>query len=111
MDVSGHLHAPDILPPKKKKKTYTHWLRGWVGPRAGVDSVAKRKKVSFPWRESNPSRPARSLVAIRTELSQLRPVFLSAFLCKIFCRGCLKWMSSWQGFQLPTSKCETDILK
>jgi hypothetical protein len=25
----------------------THWLRGWVGPRAGLDAVAKRKNP-FP---------------------------------------------------------------
>jgi hypothetical protein len=38
-----------------------------VGPRAGLDAVAK-KKILSPSRESNPCRPARSLVAIPTEL-------------------------------------------
>jgi len=27
----------------------THWIGGWVGPRAGLDAVAKRKKaLSLP---------------------------------------------------------------
>jgi hypothetical protein len=41
-----------------------------VGPRAGLDAVAKRKILSH-CRESNPGRPARSPVAIPTELSRL----------------------------------------
>jgi hypothetical protein len=40
---------------------------GWIGPRAVLDSVAKRK-IHRPCRESNPGRPARSLVAILTVL-------------------------------------------
>jgi hypothetical protein len=51
----------------------THWIRGWVDPRAGLDAVAKRKTPS-PRRKSNPDhphRPACSLVAIQTELSPL----------------------------------------
>jgi len=38
-----------------------------VGPRAGVDEVAKIKKNSSPLRESNPGRPARSLVTVLDE--------------------------------------------
>jgi hypothetical protein len=45
MEVSGELHA--------------HFTGGWVGPRAGLDTVEKRK-VFCPFRESNPGRPARS---------------------------------------------------
>jgi hypothetical protein len=48
----------------------THWIEGWVGPRAGLDAVAKRK-IPIPRRESNSYRPARSLVTIPTELSWL----------------------------------------
>jgi hypothetical protein len=44
----------------------THWTVVWVGPRAGLDAVAKRK-ISLPSRESNPGRPARRLVTILTE--------------------------------------------
>jgi hypothetical protein len=31
----------------------THWIGGWVGPRAVLDAVVKRK-ISSPHRESNP---------------------------------------------------------
>jgi hypothetical protein len=34
----------------------THWIRGCVGPRAGLDAVEKRQM--FHCRESNPGRPA-----------------------------------------------------
>jgi hypothetical protein len=37
---------------------YTHWIRGWVGPRAGLDDVEKRI-LSCPCRESNPGSPTR----------------------------------------------------
>jgi len=30
-------HAPATLPP------VTHWIEGWVGHRANLDTVAKRK--------------------------------------------------------------------
>jgi hypothetical protein len=61
MEVSGQLHAPAALPRRKNPGTY--WIGGWVGPRASLDAVAKRK-IPSPRRESNPNRPARSLVAI-----------------------------------------------
>jgi hypothetical protein len=48
----------------------TPWIGGTVGPRIGLDAMEKRK--IFPCRESNPGRPACSLVAIPTEL-QLEP--------------------------------------
>jgi hypothetical protein len=31
----------------------THWMGGWVGPRAGLDTVVKRKVPSACW-DSNP---------------------------------------------------------
>jgi hypothetical protein len=31
----------------------THWIGGWVGPRAGLDAVVERK-IPSPCRESNP---------------------------------------------------------
>jgi hypothetical protein len=34
----------------------THWIGGWVGPRAFLDAVVKRK-IPNPRRESNPKTP------------------------------------------------------
>jgi hypothetical protein len=51
MEASGELHAPVSLPPEKKPLG-THWIGGWLGPRAGLDPVEKRK-ISFLCRESN----------------------------------------------------------
>jgi hypothetical protein len=34
----------------------THWIGGWVGPRAVLDAVVKRK-IPSPRRESNPRTP------------------------------------------------------
>jgi hypothetical protein len=31
----------------------THFIGGWVGPRAGMDSMEKRR-IFYPFRESNP---------------------------------------------------------
>jgi hypothetical protein len=42
MEVSGQLHAPATLLPGKEPPG-THWIGGWVGPRAGLDMVEKRK--------------------------------------------------------------------
>jgi hypothetical protein len=47
----------------RKKAHGTHWIGGWVGTRADLDTVVRRKIPSL-WAESNPDRPARSLVAI-----------------------------------------------
>jgi hypothetical protein len=39
----------------------THWIGGWVGPRAGLDDVEKRKFLTLPGLELRPlCRPARS---------------------------------------------------
>jgi len=47
----------------------THWIRGWVGPIAGLDAVVKRNESHHcSCRESNSGRPARSLVSTLTEL-------------------------------------------
>jgi hypothetical protein len=47
------------------------YIGGWVDPRAGLDSVAKRRIFTSPCRELTRGRPTRSLVAILTELPQL----------------------------------------
>ena len=57
--MSGQQHAPAALYPRERPGT--HCTGGWVGPRAGLD---RRKISSLP----GPDRPARSSVAIPTEL-------------------------------------------
>jgi hypothetical protein len=42
----GHFTPREIAPG-------THWIGGWVGPRAVLDMVVKRKILSPHW-ESNP---------------------------------------------------------
>jgi len=46
----------------------TQWVGGWVGPGAGMDKAAAKRKNFRPSRESNSGRPARSLFTTRTEL-------------------------------------------
>jgi len=63
MEVIGQLHPGERNPS-------THWIGGWVGPSADLDAVAKWKDFC-PWQESNPSRPAHSLLSVLTALSRL----------------------------------------
>jgi hypothetical protein len=42
MGVSGQCHAPAALYTRGKDPG-THWIGGWVGPRAGLDAGARRK--------------------------------------------------------------------
>jgi len=41
VDVYGQLPAPLLYPLRKSPRT--HLIGGWVGPRAGLDAVVKRK--------------------------------------------------------------------
>jgi hypothetical protein len=44
-----------------EKAPGTHWIDGWVDPRAGLDDVEKRKFLALPEFELRPvGRPARS---------------------------------------------------
>jgi len=63
MEVSGQLHAPAALSPREIAPG-THWIGRWVGPRAGLDVVVKRK-IPSPRRESNPRTSIVQLVAPR----------------------------------------------
>jgi hypothetical protein len=58
MGVSGQHHAPAALYPEERTPG-THWTGGWVGPRAGLDTDARRKILCL-CRGSNPGRPVRS---------------------------------------------------
>jgi hypothetical protein len=55
MEVSGQIHALAALIPKEKAPG-THWIGGWVDPRAVPDAVVK-KKIPSSCRESNPTTP------------------------------------------------------
>jgi hypothetical protein len=55
MEVSGQLHIPAVLTPGKELAD-THRIVGWVGSRAILDAVVKRK-IHSPLRESNPRTP------------------------------------------------------
>jgi hypothetical protein len=52
MEVSGQLHAPGRFTPRERDPS-AHWIGGWVGPRAVLDAVVKRK-IPSPRRESKP---------------------------------------------------------
>jgi hypothetical protein len=55
----------------RERASGTHWIGGWVDPRAGLDAV--KGKIPSPRRESKPTTPIVQLVAqaIPTELSRL----------------------------------------
>jgi hypothetical protein len=48
----------------KERAPDTHWIGDWVGPRAVLDAVVKRK-IRSPLRESNPRTPIVQPVALR----------------------------------------------
>jgi hypothetical protein len=48
----------------RKRAPGTHWIGGWVGSRAVLDAVVKRK-IPSPRRESNPRTPIIQTVAQR----------------------------------------------
>jgi hypothetical protein len=50
--VSGQLHAPATLPPEKGPGT--HFIGGWVDPRAGQDNMEKWKFFTLPGLELPP---------------------------------------------------------
>jgi hypothetical protein len=51
--VSGQLQDPAALTPGKEPPG-THWIGGWVGPRAGLDDLEKRKFLTLPGLELRP---------------------------------------------------------
>jgi hypothetical protein len=63
MEMSGQLHASQPLYPERKSPG-THWIGGWVGPRAVLDAVVKRK-IPSPRRESNSRIPIVQPIAQR----------------------------------------------
>jgi hypothetical protein len=74
MEVSGHLHTPAALPPCKSPST--HWIEGWVGPRAGLGAIL-------------------AISVIETKLSGNHSIFLFIFMCS---RCTSIWMSPKYNF-------------
>jgi hypothetical protein len=62
MKVSGQLHAPAA--PPLGRDPGKNLTRVWVGPRAGLDAVTKRKNYPYSCRESHPSRPTQNAVIV-----------------------------------------------
>jgi hypothetical protein len=50
MEMTGLLHASAASSPDKDHSV--HWIRGWVGPTAGMDALHKTN-IICPSRESN----------------------------------------------------------
>jgi len=69
MELNGQLPTPATLPPGKEP-SHTHWIGGWIRPRACLDAMAKRKNLC-PCRESNSGRLAHGIVTILTEILRL----------------------------------------
>jgi hypothetical protein len=61
--------TPRLLYPQERAPG-THWIGGWVGPRAGLDAVVKRK-IPSPYRDSNNRSSSPRPNATPTELSRL----------------------------------------
>jgi hypothetical protein len=55
--MNSQLHALAVLSPGKEPSVPIGYEAEW--PTAGLDAV-ERRKISFPFRESNRGRPARS---------------------------------------------------
>jgi hypothetical protein len=56
-------HLP-LYPPPTERAPGTHWIGGWMCPRAVLDAVVKRK-IPNPRRKSNPRTPIVQPVAQR----------------------------------------------
>jgi hypothetical protein len=54
---------PRPLYPQRKNPD-THWIGGWMGPRAVLDTVVKRK-IPSSRRKSNPRTPIVQTVVLR----------------------------------------------
>jgi hypothetical protein len=91
---------PGHFTPRKRAPT-TPWIGGWVGPRASLDTVAKRKIPSL-LRDSNPDHPivqplvSRYTLVIVT-LDQLpKQVTTSALVTLLMTKKCLDHIASVQ---------------
>jgi hypothetical protein len=84
----------------------THWIGGWVGPRAGLDAEARRG-ILCPCRGSNPDRPSRNqtlyCLSYRGSLSWLNESRIPPI-----AKSCseLTWYISYGCETRPTSVCK-----
>jgi hypothetical protein len=69
MEVSGQLHAPAASLPRERAPG-TYWIGGWVGPRAVLDAMVKRK-IPSPYQESNPRTPIVQPVKVKIKVKFL----------------------------------------
>jgi hypothetical protein len=101
MKVSGKLHAPLDLPPGKEPPD-TQWIGGWVGLRAGLDDVEKRKFLTLSGLELRPlGRSARSQSLYRLSspssfICRYTTDNLLIFILKFRAEGWDKNLSVWQ---------------
>jgi hypothetical protein len=77
MEVSGQLHAPTALLLRERAPA-TQRIGGWVGSRAILDAVVKRKILS-PHRESNPRTPIVQPIAHRYVLLETISKTITAY--------------------------------
>jgi hypothetical protein len=56
MGVSGQRHAPAAL-YSRGRAPCNHWIRGWVGPRAGLDAGVEEKSSALSVIETRSSSP------------------------------------------------------
>jgi hypothetical protein len=57
--AGGQFHPRPLY--SRERAPCTHWIRGWLDRRAGLDDVEKRKFLTLPGLELRPlGRPART---------------------------------------------------
>jgi hypothetical protein len=75
MEVSDQPRAPAALSPGERAPDI-HWIGGWVGLRAVLHAVVKRK-IPSPRRESKPGTPLVQPVAQRYTTDTTKEKFLT----------------------------------
>jgi hypothetical protein len=73
MKMSGQFHALDALLPQERAPS-SHWIGGWVGPRASLDTEEKRKISTLSLTGIEPSFPACRLVTTLSEVPLVKSV-------------------------------------
>jgi hypothetical protein len=82
----------------RKRAAGAHWIGGWVGPRAVLDPVGKRK-IPSSRRKSNPRTPIVQPVAQRYTDWAITALFISS--CTSHNRIILIWIHTWQTIHTP----------